>query len=531
MERNNRAIIWCAVSSRQQAHEDKDSLAFQERELIALAESHGRVVADILRVPGHSRRYTDIHALAASARAQGIDAFDKFLQHIKNKDFGWLYVWDGDRLARTQALHAYIVEETIGIGASIFSKLDGEINGFNFRMWIAMAGHRAAGEVDKIIARQKFGKDKLFERGLPTEGRVPFSHVPVRDQTSGRIVRIVVDESRRHFWDCVFHAIVEKRVPWSKLGPTLAEAYGIRNDKGEAWNSYTIYRAMLTPIFWGHVSRFHSDKHLPGGERRGEWVYDSSVAPPASVEIHYHAHPPVFTGVQAERLKAELRRRSRDNMRGSRHPMFSHRLSGLLVCDECGRVLNTFVINKPGKPQYRGLFCPHAKDRQCSQRGVKSEAAYIDQIHPILQRMIDLSTTDINPYSIPEEPSQVTHYTTEIKRLQDAIAVLIREQSSAPDAAQTLYRQQISALSDELSHARRFIETERQKVEQRRVRSQNAALTLQRLRDVSLDAFWDWPSGKINQTLHELFNGRKLIVRDKRIIGIREMHKRVPRRD
>ena len=116
-----RSIIWTAVSSRAQNEPDKISLPQQESDSRELAQKNGWQVIDVMRVPGHSRRYIDFHKLAADASQSGIDAFQKLEAHWDAQDFDVMVVLDGNRFARTQALHAYIVERTIKIGARIYS--------------------------------------------------------------------------------------------------------------------------------------------------------------------------------------------------------------------------------------------------------------------------------------------------------------------------------------------------------------------------------------------------------------------------
>lgn len=102
-----RCIIWCAVSSRAQNEPDKISLSQQEADACALAEGNGWQILDVLKVPGHSRRYVDFHELASDAAKQGVDAFHRLLSHWEAQDFDVMIVRDGDRFTRTQALHAY----------------------------------------------------------------------------------------------------------------------------------------------------------------------------------------------------------------------------------------------------------------------------------------------------------------------------------------------------------------------------------------------------------------------------------------
>src|SRR5688572_30277057 len=107
-DKKKRALIWAAVSTRSQANEELYSLPAQEADSKTLAERMGWDVIDVLTIPGHSRRYIDIHECAADMAAQGINAFSKLMQHWRDRDFDVLIVRDGDRFARTQTLHAHV---------------------------------------------------------------------------------------------------------------------------------------------------------------------------------------------------------------------------------------------------------------------------------------------------------------------------------------------------------------------------------------------------------------------------------------
>ncbi|MEP7287055.1 MAG: recombinase family protein [Chloroflexota bacterium] len=59
-----RAIIWCAVSSADQAASDKESLPSQRQDAQKYCDEKGWVVTEVLEVAGQSRNYIDIHDAA-----------------------------------------------------------------------------------------------------------------------------------------------------------------------------------------------------------------------------------------------------------------------------------------------------------------------------------------------------------------------------------------------------------------------------------------------------------------------------------
>ena len=101
-----RAILWLAVSTVAQADDEKNSIPSQERQAREYITRENWTIVDVLKVPGHSRRYVDIHECNRDMKERGIFAFDRLLQHWRDQDFDVLVVRDGSRFARTQALHA-----------------------------------------------------------------------------------------------------------------------------------------------------------------------------------------------------------------------------------------------------------------------------------------------------------------------------------------------------------------------------------------------------------------------------------------
>lgn len=115
---------------------------------------------------------------------------------------------------------------------------------------------------------------------------------------------------------------------------------------------------------------------------------------------------------------------------------------------------------------------------------------------------------------------QLSQVETEITTVERQIDTLIGEQSLAPANVQQRYRERVEKLSERLDmlHTRANTlkrevaanETER-RVEERAVGEINA-LTLERL--------WKLPDRQINQLLKRLLGPRKLVIRDKLIVGV-----------
>ncbi len=524
-----RCIIWCAVSSRAQNEPDKISLPQQEAEACALAEGNGWQILDILKVPGHSRRYVDFHELASDAAKQGVDAFHRLQRHWEARDFDIMIVRDGDRFARTQALHAYVVERTINIKARIYSLQDGWIDQNNHRMWIALGGYKAAGDIDRFVKARDDAMIARAKRGLPITSRVPMSHKVIRDQNTGKALCLQVNEDKRRLWDDPAELILEG-IAWFSIEDELFDRYGHVKDNGERYYPGYLYRLLMKPIFWGHIARHHANAASKNGFKYGAWAYDESVPMPDGATIFRNTHEPVWTGELAERIKAEIYRRS-DAVRGNTDPHLTHRFSGLGVCAECGSFWSTQV--KKSK-NYRGLACPAAKSRssalpKCSNKRILNEKHLISLMNDYLKQMLERNSTDVFNAPAPRQEhyrSRIESLGREIEALEIEARNLIREQAKAGTELRTFYQEELAQINTRLKNMRVSRDTLRTKVVETKQTTTVQQMTLEELAAVSLETFWKQKSRYINQTLHRLMGKKRFLLLDGEIIGVAELNRR-----
>ncbi len=526
-----RCLIWCAVSSRAQNEPDKISLPQQEADSRKLAEENNWRIIDVMRVPGHSRRYIDFHDLASDAAKQGIDAFHRLSRHWETQDFDVLIVLDGNRFARTQSLHAYITEQTISLGARIYSLIDGWIDKQNHRMWIAMNGYKAAGEIDRLVDARDRAMTARAARGLPTSNQVPFSHQLIRDPRTGKALRLEVDESKRRLWDDLATIILDG-VAWDKIEVKLFEQYGHANDKGERYYTFCMYRLLMKPLFWGHMARFHAGVSSKNGYKFGRWIYDESEPVPDGVVIFRNTHPAVWDGELADRIRQEIDRRS-GIIRGKASPTYTHRLSGLVICGECGRFMRTWTDKN-----YRGLCCSSAKDDrpglpECHNRGVTNEKRVIDRMNEFLGQMLRENTTNIfggMPNESPCLADRIHVLEAEIVELEGHARSLIRRQLTASEDIQKLYEEELEKIGTQLKNMKEAcnrLQGEALATQQTTTAQQ---ATLEELADLTLEKFWLQESRIINQTLHRIMGNRRLVILNKEVVGVAEVRRRQPRR-
>lgn len=495
-----RAVLWCAVSTRKQASDEKVSLEAQEEEGRALAGRMGWQVAEVLRVPGHSRRYIDFHEVAADMRAAGIDAMDR-LRELWGR-FDVLVVRDASRFARTQSLHAYIVERTIESGAVIWSLRDGLIDSQNFRMFISMGGYAAAGEVDQIIARMRIGMQGRTARGLPAN-KVPLGWLAVRDPNNGRVLQVVPDPAQAQFFRDLAELVLAG-VPYLRLEAEL-QTRGHFPDKTPppGW----MYQLLYNPFYWGHTAWGRRTRARHYGPE-AEYCIDETIPPPEGVIIARNTHPPIW-GELTDDLRAEIKRRQ--GSKGRRGPGFSYRFSGLLECEVCGYPL--VVAVKTEKRAYVGYRCRSSTMRRgetpCTRAHQISERKLVRQVTRLLEAI--LREEDFESLRLPEPPRQAATLAAEVESARRQIGRLIDLQAGAEGELGAIYAEKIAEADRRLTMLRKALEqAAREELRPERASQERAAA---RLKAQGIAALWALPRADCNRVLRALMGPARFVVR------------------
>lgn len=508
-----RAIIWCAVSTKGQAADEKDSLPSQEADARAICERNGWQIVDTLRV-AHSRRYIDIHECAADMRAEGIDAFDKLLRHWEKADFDILIVRDGDRFARTQALHAYIVERTISVNAQIYSLTDGMIDEHNFRMWIAMGGYRAAGEIDSLMKKRQIGFDARARRGLPVNSKVIVSHKLLRDEKTGKALRIVLDTTRLQEWYDLATLILDG-IAWKHMEEEMFNRFGYGSPLNDPYQPHHYYRIIYTPGFWGHNARHFKQKG------RGPWTREEGHPVPDGVLVVYNVFEPVYKDDLAERVKAELTRR--EAIKGNATPQTTLPFTGLFMCSECG--YNLAYARTPG---YVALRCSSRYEKSstrpdCGVRRYLSEKrarAYIDQR---LREMLAAGDPSAFLPASTVEPTNGIQQIEDIKRqigdVEKQIQRMILKQTSSDENLYEQYDLALTKLGNRLKKLKSHVK-DLQRIYAGSDNTASRAQAFNEISKLSVNGFWAQEDRAINQLLLRLLGKKRFMVRDGDIVGV-----------
>ncbi|MBZ0279388.1 MAG: recombinase family protein [Anaerolineae bacterium] len=515
-----RAIIWCAVSTVAQANEEeKYSLPSQEADARAVCEKEGWQIVDVLKVPGHSRNYKSLDKLASDARIKGIQAFDQLIEHLENCDFDVLICRDANRFARKASLLHYIVESIIeDCGARIYSLNDGWVDATNADIFAMVKGYETSKQIKWLRDAAARGKDKLVENGLPTGSRIPISHTRVRDPVSGRDMGLVLNEALKPFWIDVATLILEG-IAWNKMGLELYRRWGHVAHDGLPHRSTNLYETLHNPWFWGHSARLHT-RHP---EQHGQWVFNEAVPLPEGIKVARHKAPAVYTDELAERIKAELTRRM--DIRGRANSFDTYKFSRIARCGECNGSMSVCV--KHGRR--RGLLCGKASklglhgERLCYQTRMIAEEKLQPIVHTMLETMLSGKTPDImQPHNQKSEAAQarLANMETEITAAGTQMRTLIVEQSKAPEAAQPYYREQIQTLAQRIEILKQNHSSLKHSLlsEARAIEVQKR--TLEEIRGITLDGFWECPDREINQYLRRLLGNKRLVVRDTDVTGM-----------
>jgi len=506
-----RAVLWIAVSSRDQAADDKVSLADQERRSREACAREGWQVVDVLTVPGHSREYIDIHECAADMQREGIDAFTRLIDHWKRRDFDVLVAYDADRFARTQTLHAYVTETTIRMGAILYSINDGRIDASNYRMWIAMAGYKAASHIDRIRAAKKAALLPALERGLNTTGRCPLSHRPVRGP-NGKLIRFEPNPDVRPLIDAAT-ALLLQGVGWSRMSYLLAEQ-GFVSASGKPYFNWTaIFHA---PMFHGSVATGFAVH----GVRNGLWMFDASIPPPPGVTVVFDKVEPFYEEGMLRRVQDELRRRDRTG--ATAHAGASaYMFSGLISCAYCGR---TMIFHRGYKTnRYYVCRTPGQSRTICANINLREDVAvaYTRALLTRLSKRVDDGVFVAQYLATPDAQPVVSIDTLERERadLQSKMRRLVSQQALTDDPAiAALYAEELAALNKR----RQTVDNDL------RMRAASPALAeahsaeqaILDYKQLTPAKFWALPPPDINRLLHRVLGRYVLKARAGKVIGI-----------
>lgn len=513
---NLRVLIVCAVSSPEQAKDDKESMGAQERDGVAWADAAGATIVDIVRIPGFSRSYLTLQELVDAANAAGEHGPETLQRHLTDCDFDVMWVRATNRFGREQSLNSEVITRVVKLcGAAIQSQMDGRIDSTNFRPMSAITGYRDAIELDEFKRKRVVGMIGRAKRGLPISGRPPKSHRMIYDPQTGKELRMEVRAELLPLWRDAITLLVEG-VASDRLEEALLTRFGYTQKNGSPLPTGTIYRLFWNPLFWGNnIIRWQGKSARYGW---GMWVFDDSAPLPAGTDAFYNTHPPVLTGDLADTLKAELRRRA-EVYNGTHGKYGTRAFSTLILCDECHRRYGYFV-DRRNRVEIPYMRCVHAARRRlgvmgCSQKKAVKEGVLRDFMTMHLAgwlesgQVVFASTPDTTGRRL-----EIKQLTTAVQTLQRRLDGLILNLADADADLRVDFQRQMRSTKDELNRAKAQLD-DLERVERRASKSdetQRAQLDI--IRKLTIPGFWQRDGLFVNQVLKAMLGTYRIVVSD-----------------
>jgi len=369
-----RAALYARVSSDQQA--EQHTIDSQVAALLARAAADGHAIQAELR-------FLDDGQSGASLIRPALERL-RDLAAMAAVDV--LYVHAPDRLARSYAHQAVLVEEFARVGTEVvfLNRPIGQTP--EDTLLLQLQGMFAEYERARIVERSRRGKRHRAQAGaVSVLGRAPYGYRFVSRTAGGGVARFEVIEDEAAVVRRVFQWVAQERVSLAVVCQRLFEA-GVPSPTGNTrWKQSMVSVLLANPAYAGQArfGRFATAPWRPPlRPPRGRGPIPKHprrrfLAPPEQwIDIPVPAliDAALFADVQAQ--LAENRQRRRQRLGGARHL-----LQGLLVCQSCGHALcgrwrAALRASRPGYSYYRCTGTDSARfdgQRRCDARPLPVE--------------------------------------------------------------------------------------------------------------------------------------------------------------
>lgn len=505
-----RCILFCAVSSEEQAGSAKMSIPDQLARQRERAARNEWLVIDEIIVEGFSRRYYTYYEFAHAAAAEGHPDPLRMFQHWERRDFNILSCRDLSRLGREQSILSEVIARTIDIDAVVMPLDEAQVDSTNYRMIGAIGGVGASQLIDNLKRYRDTGMKARSDRGQTTSSVFPMLY---RADENGKLY------PDRERFQRLFDDMAElflAGTPYEQFPDELAQRGHLNPVTGKRFDRGFMRRFLHTARTWGHAE--YNRRALKRGRSptHAELWACGRGTPPADVHFTLNVSEPVWAGALGEDIKDEMERRFHA-IRGGARPFNTYPFSRLCVCGDCGA---TMIVQTKQKPNtlYEYMVC---KNGRAGKNGChNNHAVRFDKIREYLDVVIQ--NWLINPaMHMPEarrQPDKLAAIDKEVSRLTARLDALIDLISNAPLSARADYQAKIDALASQRDN----LHTERARVENAQreqaytTRSRLAAL--ESLRRVNL---WAQPATAQNQILRKVLGDTRVICEDGEVVELR----------
>lgn len=401
-----RIVTWRAVSSEEQARDEKESLHYQEllnRQHVA--KWNGVVIAE-LEVPGMTR-----NIILWEKACRDIPAFAKLNDLIERKAFDILMCMDVTRLARTSSLLAAVAGLCEAAGIRIYEtssppgNIDGPIATFDSRLITLLKGGMSEQEVRKMSERMIFGRQAQVRKGKHANN-LPAGLKRVYDAQGNAVT--VLDEAWRPYIEMFFDLYLEH----GRSQHAIANEFNARGmlypGRNTRWDEHTITTFLRNAwayagyVTWGKWAK----KHKASFRVKAEWGA-------------------FITEEQVRRSEEEKSRRSR-TPKSIGNPQ---RFSVLAKCGRCGGTLTVSGVagTTIGTKRVQHLKTTRYRCRNyCRGSDVREAVLY----EAICAAIVALQDDERLSELAGEIPSQIDDLATHLADAHKALAQVAKERGN-----------------------------------------------------------------------------------------------------
>lgn len=505
-----RVVVFCAVSSDEQASEGKMSIPDQLARQRERAAVNGWLITDEIVIEGFSRRfYTFLEFAKAAADAGHRDALRMFA-HWESRDFEILSCRDLSRLGREQSILSEVIARTIDCGAVVSPLDEAQLDSSNYRMIGAIGGVGASDHIDKLKRWRDSGMKARAARGEMIGGRVPkFYKLDVNN-----VMQPDRENFQRFFDD--FAELFLVGVSYNTLPQELKARGHVDPLNGKLFRDDALRRLLFSVRTWGGAEFNRTGRKRGIGNKHSDLWAVGRAQPPSDVYVVWNVCEPIWQGREGEAMKDEIERRHYA-IRGSAHPRHTYPFTGLCVCAVCGSgLISQTVKGKSGT--YRYLLCPTGvKHTTCTNARVVPYYKVQDALDDFINRLAQHPDT-IMDKEHTTHGKRLDTLDKEINRLTVRITNLIDLISEAPVNARNDYQNKITLYTSQ----RETLLTERDRVmTENRDHEHIQASRREALASLRGVDIWTLSPTEQNQRLRKLLGRLRVLCDDSEVIGLK----------
>ena len=443
-----RAVIWCAVSSEEQARDDKASLQYQESLGRDHAMRHGLDVVDVI-TSDDSRTITLYEDACRNPRL----GYARLDEHLRRRDFDVLLYMDTTRLGRKANLGMTVMERCLDHGVRLYdcsnppASLDAPQTETD-RYVRAFHALNSQGEIDKLRKRNQFGMSNRIRRGNIANSTVwGYSITYDRDGTPA----ITLDANVAAIVRDVFAMYLDGHGT-----PRIAELLNAAGTPAQSgtWTPSAV-RNVIRRV-WRYAGyaelNVRTTANRPYIRARGNWQ-------------------PAIDDATAERVVAEQAYRASNR----RVPDTPYLLSGICICGTCGAAMHVQQHVRKSRNNYRWMSV------SCDKHTPGEYASYA---HVLRFVRAMLTTLDLAAIAAAEDDDALSAITASMDRQRAIIAAaeaaLARAADEYTDGAMSVdnYRRQVQRKQAQIDAANAELERLDQRAEAERQQGNRRARLL-----------------------------------------------------